>query len=61
MAAISRRKIDGPADVLWAGALAADCLARAVARGVWAARRLGNMPAYRDLYGPPLRRPRTRR
>ncbi len=33
------------------GALAADCVARAVARGVWHAERLGDMPSYREQFG----------
>ena len=32
------------------GALAADCAARAIARGVWLAEGLDQMPAYRDLF-----------
>ena len=32
------------------GALAADCAARAVARGVWLAEGLDKMPAYRDVF-----------
>ncbi len=31
-----------------AGELAADCLARAIGRGIWEARSLGTMPAFRD-------------
>lgn len=34
------------------GTLAADCLSRAVARGVYEAGRLGAILSYRDLYGP---------
>jgi L-aminopeptidase/D-esterase-like protein len=37
------------------GAIAADCMARAVARGVYEATRLGNLPAYRELHGRRLR------
>lgn len=33
------------------GALAADCAARAVARGVWLAETLGDARAYRDVFG----------
>lgn len=33
------------------GTLAADCLARAVARGVFSAGTLGGMPAWKDTYG----------
>jgi len=32
------------------GSIAADCLARAVARGVFAAAPLGRFPAYRDVH-----------
>ena len=32
------------------GALAADCVARAVCRGVWLADDLGDIPAYRSHY-----------
>jgi L-aminopeptidase/D-esterase-like protein len=35
------------------GALAADCVARAVARGVFAATSLGPFPAYRERHGRP--------
>jgi L-aminopeptidase/D-esterase-like protein len=37
------------------GTLAADCVARAVARGVYEATGLGRFPAYRDLHGKHLR------
>lgn len=37
--------------VLLLGSLAADCLARAVARGVYEAKTLGNLRAYRDVFG----------
>lgn len=40
----------GPERVARAGALAADCLARAVARAVFEAAALGGFPAYRDEY-----------
>lgn len=33
------------------GALAADCVARAAARGVYAAERLGSWPSWRELHG----------
>lgn len=33
------------------GRAMADCLARAVARGVWSAERLGNYPSWRERYG----------
>lgn len=38
------------------GILAADCLARAVARGVYEASALGDAPAYRDICGKYLRK-----
>jgi len=38
-------------DLALAGALAADCLARAVARGVYEATTLGPMRCYREVYG----------
>lgn len=37
------------------GLVAADCLARAVARGVYEATALGDLPAYRDVHGKNLR------
>ena len=37
------------------GALAADCLARAVARGVFEATSLGGLPSYRERHGAGLR------
>lgn len=39
------------ADLALIGSLAADCVARAVARAVYAAESLGSMPSYRSLYG----------
>lgn len=33
------------------GRAMADCLARAVARGVWAAERMGDIPSWRERYG----------
>jgi L-aminopeptidase/D-esterase-like protein len=41
--------------VLRIGALAADCLARAVARGVYEAESLGGLPGYRARHGHALR------
>lgn len=41
---------DRPPAVLRIGALAADCLARAIARGVYEARALGPLPGYRDRH-----------
>jgi len=40
-----------PADIGRIGMLAADCVARAVARGVYAAETLDNLPGYRAVYG----------
>jgi L-aminopeptidase/D-esterase-like protein len=37
-------------EVMRIGHLAADCLARAIARGVYEAQSLGEMPSYRELY-----------
>lgn len=44
------RPLNGPVDILRIGSLAADCLARAVARGVYAAEDLGDIRAYRSLH-----------
>lgn len=47
-----RRDLDDPvADIARLGTAAADCLARAVARGVYEAQTLGRITAYRDVYG----------
>lgn len=47
-----RRDLDNPvADIARLGMVAADCLARAVARGVYEAETLGQLKAYRDVYG----------
>lgn len=48
--ATGQRAIGGMIDVMRIGALAADCLARAVARGVYAADDLGDIRSYRGLY-----------
>ncbi len=48
--ATGARACNGPADLWRAGALAADCLARAVARGVYLAEPVAGMPSYRTLY-----------
>jgi L-aminopeptidase/D-esterase-like protein len=40
---------DPVGDLAQLGAIAADCAARAIARGVYEARALAGMPAYRDL------------
>lgn len=45
-----QRPVKGPIDLFRVGSLAADCLARAVARGVYAAKDLGDMRAYRSLH-----------
>lgn len=50
------REIEARADLVnRVGLVAADCLARAVARGVYEATALGSMPAYRDVHGGNLR------
>lgn len=48
-----RRALDAPPALAIArlGHLAADCLARAVARGVYEASGLGDLPSYRDTWG----------
>jgi L-aminopeptidase/D-esterase-like protein len=48
--ATGRRPLQGAIEVMRIGALAADCLARAVARGVYAADDLGDIRSYRSLY-----------
>ncbi len=40
-----------PRDVTRLGSLAADCLARAIARGVYEAETLAHMRSYRDMFG----------
>jgi L-aminopeptidase/D-esterase-like protein len=45
-----RRPFTQPTDLFRVGALAADCLARAIARAVHAAHDLGDIRAYRTLY-----------
>ncbi|MDF2097240.1 P1 family peptidase [Aquibaculum arenosum] len=51
--ALSTGQRPGPdvVDLARLGRVAADCLARAVARGVWAADSLGPYPAWRERYG----------
>jgi L-aminopeptidase/D-esterase-like protein len=46
------RRLSGsrPRDVMRLGHMAADCLARAIARGVYAAETLGDCRCYRDLF-----------
>lgn len=47
-----RRDLDNPlADIVRLGTVAADCLARAVARGVFEAETIGHLQAYRDKFG----------
>jgi L-aminopeptidase/D-esterase-like protein len=57
-AATARRPLrDQMSDLTEIGAVAADCLARAIARGVYEATALpfpGALPAWRDLFSPPL-------
>jgi len=48
--ATGTRPLTQPTDLFRVGALAADCLARAIARGVYAADDLGDMRAYRSVY-----------
>jgi L-aminopeptidase/D-esterase-like protein len=47
-----RRGLSGsrPQSVMRLGHMAADCLARAIARGVYAAQSLGDFKCYRDLF-----------
>jgi len=42
---------EGPMGVARLGAMAADCMARAVARGVYEARAINDVPSYRDRFG----------
>lgn len=46
-----RPPADTPADIARVGAAAADCVARAVARGVHSAETLGDMVCWRDRFG----------
>lgn len=50
--ATARRQISGvrPLEIMRLGHMAADCLARAIARGVYEAASLGNVKSYRDTY-----------
>lgn len=43
-----------PASLARVGMMAADCVARAIARGVYAAEPLGDLPSYRQLHGDQL-------
>jgi L-aminopeptidase/D-esterase-like protein len=45
--------VDPIADLAMLGTLAADCTARAIARGVYEAGDLDNSPSYRSLYPDP--------
>jgi L-aminopeptidase/D-esterase-like protein len=51
-AATGRREVDEPRarNLMRLGSIAADCLSRAVARGVYEAKTLGQMTAYCDLF-----------
>jgi hypothetical protein len=40
-----------PRDVMRLGSIAADCLARAIARGVYEAKSLGNARSYQETFG----------
>jgi len=53
----ARRAISGEREraVLYLGSLAADCLARAIARGVYEAETLGPLRAYRDVFAKKLK------
>jgi L-aminopeptidase/D-esterase-like protein len=46
-----RTGADPAADVARVGAVAADCVARAIARGVYAAETLGDLVAWKERYG----------
>jgi L-aminopeptidase/D-esterase-like protein len=48
-----RRALSGirPREVMRLGSIAADCLARAIARGVYEAKSLGNTKSYREFFG----------
>jgi L-aminopeptidase/D-esterase-like protein len=48
--ATGRRPLTQPTDLFRVGALAADCVARAIARAVYCAADLGDIRAYRSLY-----------
>jgi D-aminopeptidase len=53
--ATGARPLSDPiAGVAEIGHLAADCLARAIARGVYAAEPLAGMPSYRQVHGAAL-------
>lgn len=46
----AKRPLRGVVDLARIGHLAADCVARAIARGVWLAEDLGELPAYRTAW-----------
>ncbi len=47
-----QRALDDPiVDVAKLGSIAADCVARAIARGVYEAQSMGSLKAYKDVYG----------
>ena len=50
--ATGEHPIKGPVDLFRLGAIAADCLARAIARAIYEASDLGDARAYRSLHGP---------
>jgi L-aminopeptidase/D-esterase-like protein len=49
----ARRKLEGehPREVMRLGSIAADCVARSIARGVYEAKSLGTTRSYRDIFG----------
>lgn len=49
--ATGAKQIGGPRDVLRLGSIAADCLSRAIARGVYEAETLGTLRSYREIFG----------
>jgi L-aminopeptidase/D-esterase-like protein len=46
----AQREIAGPREVMRLGSIAADCIARAIARGVYEARSLGTIKSYSDTF-----------
>lgn len=48
--------LQGPAQLGLIGMMAADCMARAIARGIYEAESLGDSPSYRSRYGQPSAR-----
>ena len=49
----AKRKIAEPRqrEIMRLGSIAADCIARAIARGVYEAKTLGNVKSYRETFG----------